>query len=266
MLRRLIKSVFEKRGYLIVPFEQSTVIWEHDVEATRRIMRDMRPVSTDRELRRFGGESDGAYLIPDDLEGVQAVFSPGVAEVATFEEQMAARGIECYLADASVEAPPVKSSRIHFLRKYVGSRDCEKYIRLDTWVDQCAPGESDLILQMDIEGAEWEALMSIPTELLMRFRIVVIEFHDTIRLLDCPLRRSAMERLLVTHDVVHLHVNNAGDIQDKFGLQFPKFLEVTYLRKGRANLQGLSRTIPHPLDVINVPGRSPLDVPDCWLR
>ena len=45
----------------------------------------LRPVTTEFELMRVGSEEDGGYLIPDDLQGVVALFSPGVAKSATFE-------------------------------------------------------------------------------------------------------------------------------------------------------------------------------------
>lgn len=266
MLKDLIKAVAGKRGYSIVPDQHATVVWGQDSGAVKALMARMSPVATRFELKRFGGDGDGAYLLPDDLDGIQAVFSPGVADVATFEEQMAERGMECFLADASVDGPPVSGPRIHFMKKFIGISDVDQFIRLDTWVDKCAPGDSDLMLQMDIEGGEWPALMSVSTRLLERFRIIVIELHNTVRLLDCAMRRDVLDRLLLNHNVVHMHVNNGGPVISKLGLQLPSFLEVTYLRKDRAEPLGASKTIPHELDVSNLPDRPAIDVPKCWLR
>ena len=266
MFKGMIKAVAGELGYSIVPDKHATIVWGRpDTGPVEALMRRMHPVATRFELKRFGGDHDGAYLLPDDLDGIEAVFSPGVADVAAFEEQMAERGMDCYLADASVEAPPVAGPRIHFLKKFIGISDTDDYVRLDTWVAGCAPGDSDLMLQMDIEGAEWPALMSASDELLSRFRIIVIELHDTVRLLDCGMRRAVLERLLSTHNVVHLHVNNAGPVRKELGLEFPTFLEVTYLRKDRAEPQGASKTIPHKLDVTNLSDRPAVDVPECWL-
>lgn len=266
MLNELIKAVARRRGYTIVPDNQVTILWGgQGVDAVKALLAGLRPIDCGLELKRFGGDSDGAYLLPDDLEGIEAVFSPGVADVATFEEQMAELGMECFLADASVEEPPVSGPKIHFSKKFIGISDSGTYIRLDTWVNQNAPGNSDLILQMDIEGAEWPALMSASDQLLKRFRIIVIELHDTVRLLDCSMRREVLERLLLTHNVVHTHVNNACATFEKVGLEFPCCLELTFLRKDRGVPNGASKTVPHPLDVANLPDRPPVAVPECWL-
>ncbi len=73
-------------------------------EAVAEFLSTIRPVETEHPLIRVGGDGDGGYLIPNDLEGIAACFSPGVATTADFEAGMAARGIRCFLADASVEA------------------------------------------------------------------------------------------------------------------------------------------------------------------
>lgn len=59
---------------------------------------------------------DGGYLIPDDLEGISACFSPGVDDRATFETSLIARGIPCFLADASVDKAPIDGDMIHFTK------------------------------------------------------------------------------------------------------------------------------------------------------
>lgn len=266
MLNEVIKAFARTRGYSIVPDNQVTILWgEEGVEAVRALLANLGPIDTGFELRRFGGDSDGAYLLPDDLEGIEAVFSPGVADVATFEVQMAELGMECFLADASVNRAPVSGPKIHFAKKFIGISDSGECIRLDTWVNRNAPGKSDLLLQMDIEGAEWPALMSASDELLERFRIIVLELHDTVRLLDCDMRRGVLERLLLTHNVVHSHVNNACAVTEKVGLEFPYCIELTFLRKDRGVPKGPSKTVPHPLDVANLPDRQMVAVPDCWL-
>ena len=60
----------------------------------------MQPKPIPYELVRVGGDADGAYLIPNDLEGVQACFSPGVANFKNFEDELVQRyGIRCHMCD-----------------------------------------------------------------------------------------------------------------------------------------------------------------------
>jgi hypothetical protein len=67
------------------------------------------PVKTEHELVRIGGLNDGGYLVPDDFNGIKVCFSPGVAASAHFEEDLANRRIKSFLADYSVECPPIKN-------------------------------------------------------------------------------------------------------------------------------------------------------------
>jgi hypothetical protein len=48
----------------------------------------MKPKPSPYPLVRIGGESDGAYLVPDDLVGISACFSPGVNNRKEFEDQL----------------------------------------------------------------------------------------------------------------------------------------------------------------------------------
>ncbi len=54
----------------------------------------MHPIDSGHSLVRLGGDGDGGYLVPDDLEGIGACFSPGVSDVADFELAFAARGVK----------------------------------------------------------------------------------------------------------------------------------------------------------------------------
>ncbi|MGA8739910.1 MAG: hypothetical protein WB561_01840, partial [Terracidiphilus sp.] len=106
---------------------------------------------------RFGGDGDGGYLVPDDLEGIEYCFSPGVSFLSKFENELADRNIKSFLADYSVDAPTIIRPEFTFDKKFLGSWDRDKFITLASWKDQYLKGYSgDLILQMDIESAEWE--------------------------------------------------------------------------------------------------------------
>src|ERR1700684_3718638 len=146
-----------------------------DDVSIRDMIERLHPVVTDRDLIRLGGDADGGYLVPNDLDGIVACFSPGVGPVVSFEEALVERGIPCFLADASVTSPPILNQLIHFERKFLGVVNDDTTTTLDAWVRNYAPASGDLILQMDIEGAEWPVLLNVSDETLRRFRIIVIE-------------------------------------------------------------------------------------------
>ena len=45
----------------------------------------LKPVRSSYPLVRIGGDQDGAYLLPNDLKGIEACFSPGVSYKKSFE-------------------------------------------------------------------------------------------------------------------------------------------------------------------------------------
>lgn len=255
MLRRRIKNALLQLGFAASPV---------DLAEASALIRDLRPVTTAIPLVRIGGDSDGAYLVPDDLDGVTALFSPGVAESATFEEYFANRGIPCYLADASVEQAPVNHALFHFEPRYLGIFNQDPFTTLDAWINRHAPGNGDLVLQMDIENAEWGVLANVSEETLRRFRIIVIEWHAVDRILDSAFHRDVMRRLLQTHHVVHAHPNNSSRIVSARGISIPPLVEMTFLRKDRAAATGHATHFPHDLDIVNVPGQPDMPLPRNW--
>lgn len=227
-------------------------------------MRLAAPVDTGMPLRRIGSSGDGGYLVPDDLEGIVAVFSPGVDTTANFEREFADRDVPCFLADASVAGPPFAHPRFSFWPAFLGSQPGPSVITLDAWVEKCAPTAGDLILQMDIEGAEYAVLGAACRDTLRRFRVMVVEFHGLHRVW----RRGnssgilrAFDALLKEFAVVHIHPNNCAKPRRWRGIALSPVCEFTFLRRDRLRARSPARVFPHPLDRTNVPGQPdpPLD-------
>jgi hypothetical protein len=218
-------------------------------------------------LVRLGCAGDGGYLVPDDIDGIDACFSPGVDNRATFEEALLARGLRCHLADGSVERGPLDDRSCTFLKKYIGVVSNDQFITLDRWVEEMEPSDGDLILQMDIEGAEWPVLLNTSDSNLARFRVIVLELHDMERLMDKHAFRiihAVIDRLLEKFYVVHNHPNNYGGSVRVGAISIPRALEVTLLRRDRATPSGFATRFPHPLDQPNTEGRRDIVLPAAW--
>ena len=233
------------------------------------LIHSLRPVDSGTALIRLGPAGDGGYLVPDDLEGIQYGFSPGVSTESGFEADLATRDIQVHLADLSVDHPAEANTRFTFEKKHLGSFTSDTLMTMDEWARKhLADYHGDLILQMDIEGAEFETLMNTSPELLARFRIMVIEFHYLHQLWNKPWFvhvARVFEKLLHSHSVVHIHPNNCcGSISSK-GLEIPRILEMTFYRNDRLKQRSYCQTFPHPLDHDNTKKR-PLILPECWYR
>jgi hypothetical protein len=226
----------------------------------------------DRQLIRVGGSIDGGYLIPDDLEGIKAMFSPGVSIICDFDLELAEEGIDVYMADASVESPPHQHPRFHFEKKFLGSRIDELYTTLDCQARSTPhwEGNNDFFLQMDIEGHEYQVIHSLSDDLLKRFRTIVIEFHNLDRLVTnrdvFSWMSSAFEKLLKYHDVVHIHPNNANECAHRGNISVPKLMEFTFYRRDRFKLDSSTLNYPHPLDQDCVSNCPSLVLPNCWQK
>jgi len=234
----------------------------------RSFLESLHPVAPEKPLIRLGG-GDGGYLVPDDLEGIAACFSPGVSTESDFEIDCAGRGMQVFLADASVAGPSRHHENFTFIPKFVGPVASGGRITLDEWVAQSLPDEaSELMLQMDIEGDEYTVFPAISERLMQRLRIIVVEFHR-LELLGCEpyfkLARTAFDKILCTHACVHIHPNNAEAVKKYRGIPIPPLLEFTFLRRDRLGLNGYRSDFPHPLDRDNTPS-PPVALPRAWYR
>jgi hypothetical protein len=216
----------------------------------------------------MGSERDGGYLLPNDLDGIEYCFSPGVNVVADFENQLADRGIRSFMADYSVESPPIMRPEFTFDRMFLGAADHDHFFTLQTWKEKYLKDyKGDLLLQMDIEGAEYEVILSTPTSLLDQFRIIVIEFHGLDRLFDefvFHRLAASFDKLLVSFAVAHIHPNNIGVVARKSGIEIPDSMEFTFLNKKRVRHATPRASFPHKLDAQNSATGRPVDLPRCW--
>jgi hypothetical protein len=231
------------------------------------LIRKLRPVDCGIDLIRLGGPADGGYLIPDDLKEIKYCFSPGVNTIAEFENQLADRGITSFLADFSVDRSPIAREEVVFDKKYLGASDRDEFFTLSTWKDKYLKDYTgDLLLQMDIEGFEYEVILSAPDSLLNQFRIIVIEFHALDKLFDSftfGIFASCFDKLLQNFNVVHIHPNTTSEIVGRGEIQIPKSMEFTFLNKRRAQQANPILKFPHPLDEDNEPGTR-MVLPSCW--
>jgi hypothetical protein len=219
------------------------------------LIEHLRPIATNKPLIRLGPSGDGGYLLPDDMEDLVACFSPGVSTESGFEGDCAERGMEVYLADFSVDHPAAQHKNFHFTKKYIAAVDTEEAMSFQTWIEGIRlPKSGDLLLQMDVEGYEYEVLLNLSPDLLKRFRIVVLEVHNLEHLWARPffdLASRVFDRILLNHTCVHLHPNNLRGVCQYNGISIPRMMEFTFLRNDRIYNREYRNDFPHPLDADN---------------
>jgi len=245
-----------------------------------KVISILKPKASPYKLIRIGGNKDGAYLLPDDITNIKACFSPGVNNFKNFEDDLTfLYNIQCHMCDKSSEPEKLKTSLVDgmqtFTKKWLDVNNADDSISLQEWVMAYSPNpKDDLILQMDIEGAEYRNFLNTPEEILRRFRIMVIEFHGLDNITNPQVFSKALLPTFSEIDkhfqCVHAHANNWCEnyIVPGTTINLPSFVELTFLRKDRflnnsaKQLQPIY--IPHPSDIINLPFKPPLFLNKAW--
>ena len=224
-----------------------------DINKITSFLNMVHPKSLDIENIRIGGENDGGYIVPNDLKDVKYCFSPGVGSISKFEKELTKK-IKCFLADYSVELQ-FENDLIEFDKKFIGPTTFENFLSLKDWIEKKLVDEknTDLILQMDIEGAEYDVINSLDDEILKKFRIILIEFHQLHYLFDdftFEKINHAFKKILKFFNCSHIHPNNSVDfvLKDK-EIIIPPVLEFSFLRKDRGKI--LNKNFPSQLKLTN---------------
>lgn len=247
-----------------------------EVEASvayRRVGAIVRLLQTCRvdgiEMVRVGGERDGGYVMLDTLRppAVTAAYSFGVGHDVSWDVAVAARGIDLFLYDHTVKRLPVPVPRATFFRTGIRGRkpvSGQKTVA-EVLADNGHAGRRDLVLKMDIEGAEWPVLEEVSSETLESFAQIVIEYHGMGEALEPEgygRLHAALEKLTRTHQPIHVHGNCYNVPVWIGGLVLPQVLEVSYVRRADHAGKFVPReeVFPTELDRSNLP-----HIPDLYL-
>ena len=240
------------------------------INEVNQLLELLYPINCEKGLIRLGPEKDGGYLVPDDLDGIEACFSPGVSTVSGFEKDCANRNIKVFLADASVNAPTETDDLFDFIPMFIGSMNNDSYLTLDKWVNSKIPDTSkELLLQMDIERAEYEVFHSLSEKTINRFRIMVIEFHDLDEIWNYPFFKvmsRVFKKILQTHHCVHIHPNNITIKKKLNRIETVQTMEFTFYKKERINKVRYQTSFPHKLDRDNSPKEPTVVLPISWYK
>ncbi|CAN2170738.1 Methyltransferase FkbM [Candidatus Nanopelagicaceae bacterium] len=251
-LRDWISERFHRIDHVLVP--------SVPLEKFAKFVRSISPVDNGHHLRRMGPPSDGSYLLPDDLREIALNISPGVGKTFQFEKALLDEfQIPSIMLDASVESPINLPKEIEFVAKFVfpqnNSGEGISINELVTLATVKLGDEADFMLQMDIEGAEYEILKYIKTQDLLRFRILAIEFHDMELWVQNAFYSRTVDpifsKLLEYFDVVHSRSHNSSHTFYYKGFFIPSALELTFHRKDRSSSQNGFRQLPSVLDYVD---------------
>ena len=222
----------------------------------REILALLRPMeAVDRRLVRKGRNFDGGYVMVDYMLDAAVVYSLGISDDVSWDLDMAALGCKVFQYDHTVSALPVQHPNFQFSQIGIAAQTSADGVfrSLEELVMRNGHnGLPDIILKMDIEGAEWNVLLGLPDAMLRQFSQIVLELHG-FTAIDHAERRErildGLRRLAMGHQAVHVHANNYGWIGLIGGVMLPDTLEVTYVRRRDHAFRECVRCFPTALDM-----------------
>lgn len=270
-LHRRIKAIEETTSNLNEFIKlQSRVfpswLWSPETASrVRSILAPLRPFGVkDVDKIRVGRDCDGGYVMLNSFAGLAGAISLGIADDASWDTDIADRGIRVLQYDPSIQVSPVRHPLVSFepLRiasvNYTGATSIASVLQCHLPED----ATDDLLLKMDIEGSEWDVVLGMSDKILRRFRQIVCEFHNLDRLTNPDFgsrAKAVFETLTRNHFVCHVHGNNCGNFVSAANVPIPESLEVTFAsRTYFLPLEESTEVYPTVWDRPNEKGRADL--------
>jgi hypothetical protein len=206
-------------------------------------------------LERFGEAHDGGYLMCANLlEDIQVGYSYGISgydqwgcDIST-KHDVTVHQYDCF--DTRPTTCP--GGKMVFHAECVGAASTTEEGRpFDTIKSQFAKnGDSSkrVALKIDVEGAEWDSLLSAPDEVLKQIDQLAVEFHWV----ENEKSLALVRRLKQFFEVANLHFNNASCISGMKPLPAWAY-EVLFVNKRLAVVDTSHKAAgAHPLDAPNI--------------
>lgn len=219
------------------------------------------PFDIDRPKIRVGPRSDGGYILADGISPTQAVISYGIGVEYRFDVELAIRGHDVYMFDHTIEAIRRKNKKLHFFREGIAGRTdpSQNVFSLDDHLRRHQIAGDELILKMDVEGAEFDALDAVPDATLGCFEQIVLEVHQLDKL-DDPFFRGqfcrVFRKLNDAFTLFHVHANNwdgQSGLAIVSGMPVAPILELSYIKSASVCRRPSQTLYPTSLDYPNIP-------------
>ena len=231
LLRSLGLSKFVLKAYPVAIENVFPSVTRERIDSLRQLF--PLKLSKDVSWKRFGSEGDGGYLLSDDISESDICISLGIGDNYSFDLELAKYCKQVLMFDHTITPPELLSPNMVFEKVGISTVESEDFTTIEKIVSNL-PTESDLILKIDVEGAEWEVLESLTLETLGRFRQIAAEFHN-LHAIDNTKHFekivASLSKLSQTHFLSNFHINNWASYQLVAGVPLPDVVEVTYIRR-----------------------------------
>jgi len=196
---------------------------------------------------RLGKDNDGGYIICEMPNiNYNILISGGIDNDVSFEESFISKyKTKCIAFDGTINNILTENPKIIFVKKNIGSCNND-YV---TNLHELLISHENIFIKMDIEGAEFDWLLSINDNMFDNIIQMVIEFHFP----KSERETEVFNKINKYFYLVHYHANNfcGYEIQNKVSI--PNVFECTYVnKKYLKNVELNTNNLPTPLDMVNV--------------
>ena len=234
-------------------------------ELREAILAELQPVALKNcRLKRFGSANDGGYLMCENLiEPLDAAYSYGVGPNDDWGCEVSRRyHVTVHQYDCFDPARPTcNGGTFVFHDECVGNqtgyREKHFFDTLENQIKKNGDAGRHVIIKMDIEGAEWDSLLSAPDELLASIPQIAMEMHGY----GDPKIVDVIRKLKRNFYLVNLHFNNWSCTRKAAPL--PAWAYQTHWVNKRIGVLDQTAPVPAPMSPLNAPD-SPT-WPDCQL-
>jgi hypothetical protein len=233
-----------------------------EAQIRQSLFEELRPVALRNcTLGRYGSAFDGGYLMCENLvQDLGAAYSYGVGPNDDWGCDVSTRyHVTTHQYDCFDPSRPVcKTGTFDFHAECIGERrELVNGRQFDSLAGHIAINRDTgkrLIVKIDVEGAEWDALMATPDDVLASIDQMPMELHGV----DEDRFVKVVQKLKRTFHLVNVHYNNSACTA---GLDpFPGWAyQVLFVNKRIAIIApDVTNPVPSPLNAPDSP-----NLPDC---
>jgi hypothetical protein len=175
---------------------------------------------------RLGKDFDGGYIIADIPNvNYSILIAGGIDNDVSFEEEFVNKytNTKCFAFDGTINNLPSENENITFIKKNIGFENNDN----DTNLNDIINAYTNIIVKIDIEGAEIPWIKSLSDTQINKFEQLIMEFHFPFT--DNEI--NVFDKINKNHYLIHFHGNNCCGTREHNGVIMPNVFECTYLHK-----------------------------------
>lgn len=234
----------------------------HD-PVVKKYISDVRKMMSVKNV--YGGEycrigdpiNSGGYIMLDDFKDKNIFYSFGIAADVSWDSYPAeVLDKKVYMYDHTIEALPYQNKNFIWKKQGIcGENEMGKNEKLkalsEILRENGHDSENDMILKMDVEGAEWDVFSTFDADELKRFDQIALELHWFWDLNNKDRILKSLENLNRHHQIIHVHGNSFGIAVPMEGYNMPDIIEATWVRKEGREFCTSNHFFPTSLDARN---------------